>query len=242
MVNNDPYLESIPAYALGCLDPVEREQLEQHLSACPQCQADLRAYQALSEDLALAVPARLPPAHLKQAILQNVSRPIPLPPQVVAESWWRRFFRTFQPAWGVVSLVLILALSASMIYFWQQSRTPPDVQNTFHVIELTSPDNSPQQASALLVIDNIGHYGSLVTDKLKPLGNTQQYQLWLIKDNVRTNGGVFSVNNSGYGWLKVESSVSLLQYRSFGVTIEPKGGSPGPTGPKVLGGNFSPSK
>ncbi|RJQ80137.1 MAG: anti-sigma factor [Desulfobacteraceae bacterium] len=28
----------------------------------------------------------------------------------------------------------------------------------------------------------------------------------------------------------------LNSYRTFGITIEPRGGSPGPTGSKVLGG------
>ncbi len=234
---NDPYSESIPAYALGCLEKAEQAELEQHLAVCPDCQAELRAYQNLTEDLALSVPVKEPPARLKQVILQKTTPPAPVSAKKAEGTWWQRAFGALQPAWGALSLVIIIALASTSLVLWQQVQNAPKVQNTFHVIPMKAPDSS-QQATALLVIDNVGHYGSLVTDKLKPLGSDQQYQLWLIKDGVRTNGGVFSVNDSGYGWLKVESKISLLQYQSFGVTIEPKGGSPGPTGPKVLGGNF----
>jgi anti-sigma-K factor RskA len=59
--------------------------------------------------------------------------------------------------------------------------------------------------------------------------------LWLIQDGERTDGGVFSVNPEGYGSLWVEVPQSLSSFTAFGVSIEPSGGSPGPTGDKVLG-------
>ena len=73
---------------------------------------------------------------------------------------------------------------------------------------------------------------------LDMLDSASQYQLWLIKDGNRTSGGVFSVLDNSYGVLVVNSSESLSVYDGFGVTIEPAGGSQGPTGSKVLGGNI----
>jgi len=64
----------------------------------------------------------------------------------------------------------------------------------------------------------------------------KQYQLWLISDGEKANGGVFSVNQEGYGNLLVVSSKPLTEYSAFGITVVPEGGSPGPTGVKVLGG------
>jgi anti-sigma-K factor RskA len=60
----------------------------------------------------------------------------------------------------------------------------------------------------------------------------------LIRDGQRTNGGVFSVNPDGYASLELYSPLPLIQYQAIGITIEPWGGSPGPTGPKVLGGDL----
>lgn len=77
-----------------------------------------------------------------------------------------------------------------------------------------------------------------MVDGLPKLDESQQYQLWLIKDGERTSGGVFSVTSSGYGWVYVRTPDPLASYQAAGITIEPAGGSPGPTGDKVLGGNL----
>jgi anti-sigma-K factor RskA len=93
-------------------------------------------------------------------------------------------------------------------------------------------------ATGLIALSKDGEYGTLMVDHLPPLGKDQQYQLWLIKDGKRTSGGVFSVNWDGYGSLWVNSPERLADYTAFGITVEPTGGSPGPTGAKVLGGTL----
>ena len=60
----------------------------------------------------------------------------------------------------------------------------------------------------------------------------------IIRDGQRASGGVFAVNDEGYGVLEVSSPDPLASYSAFGVTIEPEGGSPGPTGDKVLDGGL----
>ncbi len=235
-MNTAHVTESIPAFALECLDPDEREQVARHLAHCPDCQAELRAYQKLVGDLSLAVPRATPPVGLRQKILRSAigtsSQPAAQPGIF---SRLGHFFQAALPVWGAVSLVLVIVLVVSNVIAWQQAQNKPS-PTTFHLISLTSTDPS-QKSTALLVISDGGNYGTLVTDNMQLLDNQQQYQLWLIKGGQRISGGVFSVNSSGYGWLRVESQTSLLDFQSFGVTIEPKGGSPGPTGRKVLTGN-----
>jgi anti-sigma-K factor RskA len=85
------------------------------------------------------------------------------------------------------------------------------------------------------VVSLDGEHGTLVVDGLAALGEEQQYQLWLIQDGQRTSGGVFSVSEEGYGSLWISSPEPLSSYSTFGITIEPAGGSPGPSGDKVLG-------
>jgi anti-sigma-K factor RskA len=107
----------------------------------------------------------------------------------------------------------------------------------FHVVILHDASNPQDDFNGMLVISDDGQFGTLITDNLKVLTAQSNYQLWLVKDGTRTSGGVFSVNDAGYGWLKITSKTSLLSYQSFGVTVEPAGGSMAPTGLKVLGGN-----
>ena len=94
------------------------------------------------------------------------------------------------------------------------------------------------QAIGTLVMNPSGEYGSLVVDHLAALDAGHQYQVWLIKDGQRTSGGVFSVNPDGYASLELYAPLPLIEYQSIGITIEPAGGSPGPTGAKVLGGDL----
>ena len=78
-----------------------------------------------------------------------------------------------------------------------------------------------------------------MVDGLPPLDATHQYQLWLIRDGQRTSGGVFHSYASGYGVLWIHAEQPLVSFDGFGVTVEPSGGSPDPTGDKIMGGNLN---
>jgi anti-sigma-K factor RskA len=231
--------DSIPAYALDILDEAEKQGIASHLDRCLQCQQELRAYRAVVEKLPAAVLPRDPPLRLRAAILQKVAAQEEQK-RSQRRSWWSWLTRPLNPAVGLIGLLLIVALAGLNVAQWQQlshpAPTPTSVAGDFHLVKMTAPQNG--DASGLLVISDEGSFGTLVVDGLKALDATQQYQLWLIKDGKRTSGGVFSVIETGYGMLKIDSPLPLNQYQSFGVTIEPSGGSPGPTGPKVLGGNL----
>jgi anti-sigma-K factor RskA len=235
-------LELLPAYTLDCLDEEEFIQVSEHLAACAECRDQLHFYQTVTDQLALAVPGADPPIDLKQRLMDRVrpSRPAPSPqPQL---SWWDHLTRLMPratPVWGLASLVLIAALAISYVWLWQQLSRPqpltePGVMRT---IPLSGTQVAPQ-ASGLLVISIDGEHGTLVVDGLSPLKPGLQYQLWLIRDDQRTSGGVFSVSEEGYGSLWISSLQPLSSYSAVGVTIEPEGGSPGPTGDKVLGGTL----
>ena len=103
------------------------------------------------------------------------------------------------------------------------------------VIDLAGTANAPT-ARGKIVVSTDGKYGTLVVENLEALDPSEQYQLWLIKDGKRTSGGVFSVDEKGYAAVVIDAPLPLVEYSSFGITIEPAGGSPGPTGPKVMGG------
>jgi anti-sigma-K factor RskA len=78
----------------------------------------------------------------------------------------------------------------------------------------------------------------LVVNGLDVLPLDKQYQLWLAVGDRRDSGGVFSVSRSGYGALEISAPQPLREYARVGITIEPSGGSPGPTGDRVLGGDL----
>jgi anti-sigma-K factor RskA len=73
-------------------------------------------------------------------------------------------------------------------------------------------------------------------DGLPSLDEEHEYQLWLIRDGERTSGAIFSTDENSYGGTRIRAPLSLLEYSSVGITIEPAGGSQQPTGERVLGG------
>lgn len=242
MLNHDQAIELLPAYALGCLDKEEAVQVAGHLAGCAGCRAELLSFQVVAERLALAAPDAEPPAHLKQQILGQLQTPRQEPAAEPRRPWRERLatlFRRPAPAWGWASLVLVALLVLSNVWWWQRAGRggPPAMPGGMQIVALAGTAAAPA-AVGTLVISGDGEYGTLVVDGLPPLVPEQQYQLWLIRDGQRTSGGVFSVNAEGYGALWISSPEPLSGYPAFGVTVEPEGGSPGPTGDKVLGGRL----
>ena len=233
--------ELIPAYVLSCLDSDETLDVTAHLAVCARCRAELGAYQKVMDELYLAVPQAAPPADLKGRLLREVEKKqAPVPAGKSPPAWYR--LRSGQkssaPAWGfVASLLVLVILGASNLWLSQRiKRLEASTPGDFQVIRLTGTDKAPM-AVGILVMNQEGDQGTLVVEDLPGLNETQQYQLWLIRDGQRVSGGVFSVSEDGYGSLVVHSDQSLDQYTAFGITIEPAGGSSGPTGDKVLGGS-----
>jgi anti-sigma-K factor RskA len=231
-------LEMIPAYALGALAAEDRQQVQAHLSHCAECQSELQAYQGMVESLALAVSQREPPALLKQRIIERAAPSFRKDAAPERPAWQVILSRLnrLAPAWGVISLMLVILLVVSNIWLWQRVERL-ESRGKFHVIALAGSESNPN-AAGVLVISSDGMEGTLVVEHLPGLEPVFQYQLWLIQDGARTSGGVFSVDAGGYAHLQVDSQVPLLSFDAFGVTIEPYGGSPGPTGDKVLGGEL----
>ncbi|HSJ52112.1 MAG TPA: anti-sigma factor [Anaerolineae bacterium] len=229
--------DSLPAYALHCLDAEEALRVAEHLARCAECRAALLAYEAVVDRLALGAPDATPPARLKGQIMERIQ-----PPQVAQRAparregrpWWQRA----APAWGLAALVLLVALVASNLWWWQRSADagqrvgPADMQ----VVAMTGTETAPGASGSLLITAD-GEYGTLIVDGLPALDPGLGYQLWLIRDGQRVSGGVFDVNDEGYGVLEVSSPEPLSSYTAFGVTVEPESGSPGPTGDKVLDGS-----
>jgi anti-sigma-K factor RskA len=231
MPENTHVEELIPAYALNCLDDDETDRVAEHLTGCPACRAELDTYRQVIGELALTAPGVAPPPDLHDRLVEAVAPSI--------EPWWHplvNLLRRPVPAWSLAgALALILLLG-----FWLANLSAPASPSlpTMQTVALPGTEAVPG-AQGLLVIGSDGNEGALVVEHLPALNADHQFQLWLIdKNGQRTSGAIFSVDADGYGAVMVSSPRPLTGYTAFGVTVEPAGGSPGPTGRKVLGGTF----
>jgi anti-sigma-K factor RskA len=240
MASEEHVLDLIPAYALDILDEQEQMQVAEHLASCESCHTELVAYQEVLDDLPLGMAVSEPPAGLKEKVMAGAKKDTAPEQEPLVSSWWGRFTQSLRgaPAWGMVSLVLILVLGASNLFLWGRLSALEQTEHGDFISVKLDGTEAAASATGLLVISPDGEYGTLVVNGLPHLDESQQFQLWLIEDDQRTDGGVFSVNEEGYGFLEVVSPRHLIGYSQFGITIEPAGGSQGPTGEKVLGGQL----
>lgn len=238
LADEEHVTEWLPAYALDILDETEMTQVAEHLAVCSACQAELRLYQAVADELPLALAQAAPRPALKERLMKDIHARQVNTTGAAQPGFWRRwaaFFQRSAPAW---SMALIVVLALGNLLFWRRlSQVSGHDAAPMRVIALASTKDAPQ-AMGTLVMNPSGDYGSLVVDHLVVLDAGHQYQVWLIRDGQRTSGGVFSANPDGYASVELYAPLPLIQYQSIGITIEPAGGSPGPTGAKVLGGDL----
>lgn len=241
MQYDDHPTDLLPAYALGSLDPEELAQVEAHLANCSACQAEVASYSAVAGRLAWGTPEVEVPEGLRQRVLERARQPgnnLTLG-RHTNEGLLTRLRRLLMaPWWRPVVAGLVLLLLLSNFYFLQRLRQVESqlaaVQAaSLATIHLKGTEAAPD-ARGVIVIGRDGRTASLVVDGLPALGPEQQYQLWLVQGEERDSGAVFSVDEAGYTITPIQATQALLTYTRFGVTIEPAGGSPGPTGEGVL--------
>ena len=110
------------------------------------------------------------------------------------------------------------------------------------LVFLTAPDthqvilrSDAVGARGVLLLQPTEATAALVAQDFPTLAPGRVYQLWLVRDKQRDNGGTFRVDESGYGMLLITAPHPLAAYRAAGITEEPSGGSPGPTSSRLVG-------
>jgi anti-sigma-K factor RskA len=232
-------IDLLPAHALGMLTGAEADRVTEHLAGCPSCQAEYHYLRQVADELPLALAQTAPPPALKDRLMSQIHDRRMGSIVTSQPSIWQRlqsYIRLSTPAWA---LALIIVLALGNVIQWRQLSQVADVPTpAMRVFALASTDQSPG-AIGTLIMDQAGEYGTLVVDNLAELDFDQQYQVWLIVDGQRTSAGLFSVNYDGYASLELLAPQPLIKYDAIGITVEPAGGSPGPTGERVLGGDIS---
>jgi len=229
-------LESLPAYALGCLDEDEARLVAEHLASCHLCRTELGRFQAITNQLALAAPDVLPSSDLKTRLMERIQSLNQTRPQPAR---WLLPGRLL-PVGVIVGLLLIVTLAVSNLLLWQRLNNLEVLSGPLGMRAIALQNtNAASDASGFIIISADGENGVLVVDELPRLEPQREYQLWLVRDGDNTSGAVFSVDESGYRGVRIEAPETLLEYSAVRITIEPAGGSAGPTGEQVLGGSLS---
>ncbi len=257
----EEFEQLIPAFVLDAVDQADRIRIESHLPRCRQCSQLVESYQPVTDLLAYAAEPAEPRAELKYRVLaatmpERKVVPAPSPsPLASLSTWLTSLFRA--PALSALALLLLFALGAWNMRLQSQVAeqaasmqlvTAQMSQQRDFLTAMAYSDGQPRHLQGTEVAAQaVGRlYSSydensfiMITYDMPSLKPNQSYQLWLTDaSGNRISGGIFTVDSQGRGWLMGHTSKPLNEYKSVGVTVEPLGGSPGPTGAKMLGGSL----
>ena len=259
--------ELIPPYALGALEPRERRRVERHIAKCPECIVALREALEVSAELAKAFPMVQPSVHVRTALLRQVrdsAEPSARTPMFRPAFRWQGALTTgfgiAAVALLVISLFLVTRVESmnnevaalrtnlsvsdenikTLNLAVQQQRSLAytlAIPGTQVVLGQGSGDFS--NAQGVLMASEDGSWVLLVSTGLQELPPDKAYQVWLTGNGDRESGGMFKVDDFGWGQVTLKPHRRLSVFHSVGVTVEPVEGSPSPTGPMVLQAEMS---
>lgn len=248
---SEPHVEELIAfYALGALTPEELRRVEAHLADCASCRALAAEAAEVVEALPFASTPVRPSASLKSTLFARVradaaQRPVERP---VAGAL-ARMAGMFLPGLAVASLVAAIVLGGLVFALQGEvARLNASLEQQRQALALIASPGSQThalqgtevapQAVGTLVADPQQVAALLVVSGLPQLAPDQVYQLWLIRGEQPTGVGVFTVDPNGIGQLLVQAPSPIADFEAVGLTIEPEGGSPLPTGNLVLIGTL----
>jgi anti-sigma-K factor RskA len=233
------FQENLSAYALGALDANETITLENHLQTCEPCRAELADYQRISAGLLSALPPQSPRPALKRILQKRLETPRP------------QIKFSFSQIAITGAFILLLALNiVSLLQIYSLKQQQAEL-NSQHYSEQTAISMLAYPGAQPITFDQNGISGSLLVDTnrnllavfawhLPPAPAGKTYQMWLMdaKGN-RTSGGFLAPDTDQLFVMAVIASPGpLTNFTGLGVTLEPSGGSPAPTGPRVLHVSF----
>ncbi|MCH7744442.1 MAG: anti-sigma factor [Chloroflexi bacterium] len=109
-------------------------------------------------------------------------------------------------------------------------------ETSVNLLKATGP--SPVTAHGVMMVSHTESRALLLVLNLPPLPPGMAYQVWLISGDRRYSAGMFKVDSTGYGQAIVIPTVPFAEIDAIGITVEPEGGSLGPTGANVLSGDL----
>ena len=251
--------ENFDLYALGVLEGEEKQALESHVAACPTCGRELEEARERIALLALSLPPQAPPARVKAQLLQRIAeaqrqaravRHGAEPAKPAAARWY---------SWSPVSASLAAACAVAAIVLWiGNHRLDQQIQQLRDQVAQQAAQQEQDRSILNLITVNDTASVNLAPTPDAPTGQgrvfynarlglvfysgalpvtaaDKTYQLWLVPANGNPiSAGIFQPGNAGASSSLTASVPVGTQAKAFAVTIEPAGGKPQPTGPKVL--------
>jgi anti-sigma-K factor RskA len=256
--------EDFDLYALGALDGQEKQAFEAHVPVCPACTQELSAAKRRALQLGLSAPAMAPQPQVKLALMEKVKaeRKGAGPQAVQVKPQKKRWGLRFSFGFAIAAAVLAFATFELVRIDWERGKRINELQAQLNEAQTKAKLNSqameamasvtaaPDSAMITLLQQAGGPPGqahvmynarmglAVYSGQLAPAPSNKSYQLWLVPSSGAPVDAGLVESNQENGAVVVRLTPGLVA-KAFAVTMEPAGGMPQPTGPKVLVGAAS---
>src|SRR3954468_20321007 len=223
------------AYALDAVSDVERARFERHLAECAACRQEVAELRATGTWLGVAETVG-PPPELKALGLARPPRPRQLPPRVTVprkpgrtKAFGLRVALFGAAAAAVVAVGVGVVTTSAPPAPGDSVLSAPGAPPAPADSVLSAPDapaiQSAGEGSATLVVSRSRNQAVLLASGLPALDAGHVYQVWMIRAGEALSAGL----------LQPRMLMSDLPpgIDRIGITVEPAGGSAGPTTPAV---------
>lgn len=235
----------LASYALEAVNREEKKLLEAHVADCEDCQQELVDYVRIKEGLLYTPQPSKPSSAVRKRLAARTSSHSP-EKKARSGGWSEGSWFRAALALGILLLVVLNAglmlrvqqLEQRQARYEQQARAYQTSLALMTYYDTRVVELSNDQAYGTLIYEPDRKVGVLNVRGLEVIPEDRVYQIWLIdRQQNRVSGGLFTVsdNESTYVSFVIKSEDPFQSYEALGITIEPAGGSPGPTGPRVIG-------
>ncbi|HJS18493.1 MAG TPA: anti-sigma factor [Anaerolineales bacterium] len=256
----DPHIEELlPFYVLDALTDDERELVESYLSEHPEARAQVLDLQRGASAIPYSVSAVEPPRRVKESLMARVASDAAARSGAsIADQPTRRairfedIFRVLSFGAATLAILWALVLNAQVAQLRNEisalnnqlaaqaqsldqiiTNLPQNNPSNVVTVSLRGTDVQPH-AHGQLIADPSEQSAILVITGLSQLEPGSTYQVWLIDGGAPVSAGLLTVDERGQSVLILTSEEDIGSFNSLGISIEPEGGSPQPTGEIVV--------
>ncbi len=242
-MDNPSLFDQLPAYALGALSEEERAEVEAFLASSEEARAELRTYEAMLAGMATLVPARKAPAHLTEDFRKRLAAtafpaaPAIAQPRIQSRRQWNRRTPLLLGLAALVAVAIGVFLIARLVVSDPEAQAIQNILNNPAAIRVTLNAQQGATGNVSFVALPDSKVGVLVAE-LPQLPDEKQYQLWLLNGKNPDSAGVFSTTQP-IRQVLVNLPGPPGDYQAVAITVEPRGGSPGPTSAPIFVGTLT---
>lgn len=243
MVLSDDTLDLLTAYALDALAPEDVARIEALLAEQPELRQHLAELRATVNTLPYALPESQTDSALRQRILDYATGRASRQARAASgrPAWLNRLSIGFGTLTAAALLAAVFAWTSlqgvqTELAFVRSELATAQANQQYIARVVTQPQVVAQLSGAngrgSILFEASGN--AFLAAQLAPLPEDQVYQLWLIDSGAPVSGGIFRVDQEGYGFLALPAGTVLSDATIFAVTREPAPGSAGPTTPILI--------